>query len=429
MKLKELRKLASLHKIKGRSKMNKAQLEVALKPILQAKKSRKRRSVKRKRRSVKKSRKKIKKAAVYCGNNGAATNGKPIGTKHQCLKVGIGKGLYLPCERSYGGVYDPIDDRKMYCGDKIDMPPGYDIMGSPSLCLKVGIGLGKAQRARNGCRKPRRSRKTSRKRKASRKRRSRKPRRSRKTSRKRKASRKKNKFSMIAWPIHPMGPNKPRRSKPKKKRNCCNELKICRNHNRYLINKLAPYLEAARRFNEAVPNLPQPRTLGVKAVLADLEERGLLKKKFSYAEKPSKQPLTIYLTKSKKFGKKWEIKFTKDGKSHKADFGSAGMSDFTKHHDAFRMVRYVRRHGGKIPSKVEKIVEANTNAPTKQRKAAEKKVIEMMKKVTTSPKENWKRNGMHTAGFWSRWLTWSEPSMSKAIKLIEEKFNVKIIKK
>jgi len=329
MKLKELRKLASLHKIKGRSKMNKAQLEVALKPILQAKKSRKRRSVKRKRRSVKKSRKKIKKASVYCGNNGAATNGKPIGTKHQCLKVGIGKGLYLPCERSYGGVYDPIDDRKMYCGDKIDMPPGYDIMGSPSLCLKVGIGLGKAQRAQNGCRKPRRSRKTSRKRKASRKRRSRKPRRSR----------------------------------------------------------------------------------------------------FSYAEKPSKQPLTIYLTKSKKFGKKWEIKYTKDGKSHKADFGSAGMSDFTKHHDAFRMVRYVRRHGGKIPYKVEKIVEANTNAPTKQKKEAEKKVIEMMKKVTTSPKENWKRDGMHKAGFWSRWLTWSEPSMSKAIKLIEEKFNVKIIKK
>jgi hypothetical protein len=342
MKLKELRKLASLHKIKGRSKMNKARLEAALKPILQAKKS-------RKRRSVKKSRKRIKKAAVYCGNNGAATNGKPIGTKHQCLKVGIGKGLYLPCERSYGGVYDPIDDRKMYCGDKIDMPPGYDIMGSPSLCLKVGIGLGKAQRARNGCRKPRRSRKTSRKRKASRKRRSRKPRRSRKQRRKRKASRKKNKFSMVAPPIRPMG--------------------------------------------------------------------------------PSKQPLTIYLTKSKKFGKKWEIKFTKDGKSHKADFGSAGMSDFTKHHDAFRMVRYVRRHGGKIPYKVEKIVEANTNAPTKQRKAAEKKVIEMMKKVTTSPKENWKRDGMHKAGFWSRWLTWSEPSMSKAIKLIEEKFNVKIIKK
>ena len=174
MKLKELRKLASLHKIKGRSKMNKARLEAALKPILQAKKS-------RKRRSVKKSRKKIKKASVYCGNNGAATKGKPIGTKHQCLKVGIGKGLYLPCERSYGGVYDPIDNRKMYCGDKTDMPPGYDILGSPSLCLKVGIGLGKAQRAQNGCRKPRRSRKTSRKRrsrKTSRKRRSRKTRKS-----------------------------------------------------------------------------------------------------------------------------------------------------------------------------------------------------------------------------------------------------------
>jgi hypothetical protein len=185
MKLKELRKLASLHKIKGRSKMNKARLEAALKPILQVKKS-------RKRRSVKKSRKKIKRASVYCGNNGAATKGKPIGTKHQCLKVGIGKGLYLPCERSYGGVYDPIDDRKMYCGDKIDMPPGYDILGSPSLCLKVGIGLGKAQRAQNGCRKPRRSRKTSRKRrsvkrKISRKRRSVK----RKISRKRRSVKRK----------------------------------------------------------------------------------------------------------------------------------------------------------------------------------------------------------------------------------------------
>jgi len=233
---------------------------------------------------------------------------------------------------------------------------------------------------------------------------------------------------MIARPIHPMGPNKPRRSKPKKKRNCCNELKICRDHNRDLINKLAPYLEADRRFREAVPKLSQPKVLGTDALIADLKKAGLLKK-FSYAEKPSKQPLTIYLTKSKKFGKKWEIKFTKDGKSHKADFGSAGMSDFTKHHDAFRMVRYVRRHGGKIPYKVEKIGEANTNAPAKQRKAAEEKVIEMMKKVTTSPKENWKRDGMHKAGFWSRWLTWSEPSINKAIKLIEEKFNVKIIKK
>jgi len=185
MKLKELRKLASLHKIKGRSKMNKARLEAALKPILQAKKS-------RKRRSVKKSRKKIKKASVYCGNNGAATKGKPIGTKHQCLKVGIGKGLYLPCERSYGGVYDPIDNRKMYCGDKTDMPPGYDILGSPSLCLKVGIGLGKAQRAQNGCRKPRRSRKTSRKRRS---RKTSRKRRSRKTSRKRRSRKtRKSKF-------------------------------------------------------------------------------------------------------------------------------------------------------------------------------------------------------------------------------------------
>jgi len=31
------------------------------------------------------------------------------------------------------------------------MPAGYAIRGSPSLCLKKGIGVGKGIRARNGC--------------------------------------------------------------------------------------------------------------------------------------------------------------------------------------------------------------------------------------------------------------------------------------
>lgn len=92
-----------------------------------------------------------KQARIYCGNNGAATNNKPVGTRHQCMKVGIGKGLRLSCDNSYNGPYQPIDGRKIYCGNSPNLPANYDIMGSPSMCLRKGIGLGKVLRARKGC--------------------------------------------------------------------------------------------------------------------------------------------------------------------------------------------------------------------------------------------------------------------------------------
>lgn len=38
-------------------------------------------------------------------------------------------------------------------------------------------------------------------------------------------------------------------------------------------------------------------------------------------------------------------------------------------------------------------------------------------------------NNIMTAGFWSRWLLWSAPTISSAINLIEKKFNVKITKR
>ena len=41
-------------------------------------------------------------------------------------------------------------------------------------------------------------------------------------------------------------------------------------------------------------------------------------------------------------------------------------------------------------------------------------------------REDWSKKGIDTAGFWSRWLLWSKPSLGGAIKLIENKFNVKI---
>ena len=44
-------------------------------------------------------------------------------------------------------------------------------------------------------------------------------------------------------------------------------------------------------------------------------------------------------------------------------------------------------------------------------------------------KEDWSKSGIHSAGFWSRWLLWSKSSIKASIKDIEKKFNVKIIDK
>ena len=69
------------------------------------------------------------------------------------------------------------------------------------------------------------------------------------------------------------------------------------------------------------------------------------------------------------------------------DFGASGYSDYTVHKDAARMRRYlVRRHGH----------------------------------------ENWTRSGVATAGFWSRWILWSEPSLNAAVQNTQKLFKIKI---
>jgi len=62
-----------------------------------------------------------------------------------------------------------------------------------------------------------------------------------------------------------------------------------------------------------------------------------------------------------------------EGKSVK--FGRQGYSDYTKHKDRERMKRYITRH---------------------------------------ERRENWAPSGRYTAGFWSRWLLWSEPNLRRA---------------
>ena len=94
--------------------------------------------------------------------------------------------------------------------------------------------------------------------------------------------------------------------------------------------------------------------------------------------------MKIILKKSPNKKKKFRVTFPDN--SH-VDFGAVGYSDYTKHKNPDRKKLYLKRHG--------------------------------------SGKEDWSKKGIKTAGFWSRWLLWGEPSLSASKKVMEKKFNLK----
>ena len=93
------------------------------------------------------------------------------------------------------------------------------------------------------------------------------------------------------------------------------------------------------------------------------------------------------LQKSTRKDKKWMI-FSPDDKV--IHFGAEGFSDFTDHGDERRQALYLARH------------EKN---------------------------ENWTKAGIDTPGFWARWLLWSKPSLNEAIKYVNTKFDIHIVRK
>jgi len=92
----------------------------------------------------------------------------------------------------------------------------------------------------------------------------------------------------------------------------------------------------------------------------------------------------MILQKSPNPNKKFRV-FLDDGRH--VDFGAVGYSDFTKHKDPDRMRLYVIRH---------------------------------------QSREKWGKNGIDTAGFWSRWILWSKPDLKEAIRYTEKKFGIRI---
>ena len=120
--------------------------------------------------------------------------------------------------------------------------------------------------------------------------------------------------------------------------------------------------------------------------------------------------VVLTLRKSPLKAKKFRVVF-EDG-TH-TDFGASGYSDYTIHKSPERMRAYINRHGGKIKTSTREETDPN-------------KIHDLMLHVKESRSESWGKDGIGSAGFWSRWLLWSMPSIPKAISLIESEFKVKI---
>lgn len=87
---------------------------------------------------------------TYCGNNRihpTVVNGTArIGTMTECLRKGFGVGRRLPYDDAYTGLYEPLTDLRVHCGNGA-LPPGYAVSGTLPMCLQKGVGMGKRVRA------------------------------------------------------------------------------------------------------------------------------------------------------------------------------------------------------------------------------------------------------------------------------------------
>lgn len=98
--------------------------------------------------------------------------------------------------------------------------------------------------------------------------------------------------------------------------------------------------------------------------------------------------MMIKLSKSDNKGKKYRVEIDLGDTSKVIHFGDNRHSDYTIHKDPKRKQNYISRH---------------------------------------RHNENWGKNGINTAGFWSKNLLWNKPTLGASIRNIQDKFNVKII--
>jgi len=94
----------------------------------------------------------------------------------------------------------------------------------------------------------------------------------------------------------------------------------------------------------------------------------------------------VSLHRSSNPAKKFEVVLlSSEGRQHIVRFGATGSEDFTIHHDEARKASYIQRH---------------------------------------KTRENWTRSGILTAGFWSRWLLWNQPTLASSLADIRRRFRI-----
>jgi len=118
--------------------------------------------------------------------------------------------------------------------------------------------------------------------------------------------------------------------------------------------------------------------------------------------------MIVQLKRSPRPSKKFRV-ILKDGDV--VDFGARGYSDYTIHKTPQRMRSYVRRHGGYLTREIERLDNS-------------RQIHRAMLRVKASSKEDWSKSGIRTAGFWSRWLLWSEPTLERAKRRVSKIFGI-----
>ena len=88
---------------------------------------------------------------IYCGNNardeGLVNRSKKIGSRYECLRKGVGKGLKEPI-LSYTEEYEPIDKTRIFCGNGDILPQNKDRLGKRDECMRIGFAVGQKQKYR-----------------------------------------------------------------------------------------------------------------------------------------------------------------------------------------------------------------------------------------------------------------------------------------
>jgi hypothetical protein len=108
--------------------------------------------------------------------------------------------------------------------------------------------------------------------------------------------------------------------------------------------------------------------------------QGISEKSGGYIEMSGLRLVSI--RKSRKAEKKYDAVFEQNGREKVVSFGAAGMSNYTKHKNATRKQRYIRRHTGKG--------------------------------------ERWEKPD--TPGALSRWILWNKPSFRESVADYKRRF-------